>query len=271
MEKGELLGKGTTADVYKWGQDKVIKLYLESFREEWIRREAIISRKVHEAGAPSPEVFDLVEVDGHKGIVFERVFGKTIINSLETEPWMLFNFAQQMAGLHYRIHSYSTDGIPSQKERFEYTISLSAEILGDKVKKILDYVDKLPDGNSICHGDLHFNNVIVSGNEMTAIDWNSCYKGDPSGDVARTYLIFTSPGIPPGYSDIVAAMSIYPKWLACWFYMNEYLKISKVRFENIDAWILPVAAAKLKDKIPGEEEWLMEIINMRLKLLETER
>jgi hypothetical protein len=105
---------------------------------------------------------------------------------------------------------------------------------------------------------------------MSAIDWSSGYKGNPLGDVARTYLILNTPAVPPGISDIVAAMSIYPKWLACWIYMNEYMRIAKVKFEDIDAWMLPVAAARLKDKVPGEEKWLMKIINKRLKQLETQ-
>ncbi len=270
MEKGKLLGKGMTAEVYKWGHDKVLKLYLDNYTEEWIKREAGIGENVHKAGVPSPDVFDMVEIDGRKGILLQRIFGKTISNILESEPWTLYNYAQQMAGFHYRIHKCSTDGIPSQKERFEYTIKLSAGILGNKVKKVLDYIDRLPEGNSICHGDLYFSNIIVSGNKMSAIDWSSGYKGNPLGDVARTYLILNTPAVPPGISDIVAAMSIYPKWLACWIYMNEYMRIAKVKFEDIDAWMLPVAAARLKDKVPGEEKWLMKIINKRLKQLETQ-
>ena len=49
---------------------------------------------------------------------------------------------------------------------------------------------------------------------------------------------------------------------------SEYMKIADVRYEDLDAWILPVAAAKLKDKIPGEEKWLMKIINEKLDQLD---
>jgi len=269
MKKGELLGKGMTAEVYKWGQDKVLKLYFDEYDEEWVRREAEIGQRVHEAGVPSPGVFDMVEIDGRKGVIFQRIFGKTILNTLETEPWRFCNFVQQMAAFHYKIHKCSADGIPSQKEKFAFKIKLSSEILGDKVEKILDYVDRLPEGESICHGDLYLSNIIVSNNKLVAIDWNSGYMGDPCGDVARTCLIINSPTVPPGIPDIMAAMSAYPKWMTYGIYLNEYMKIAKVKFEDIDAWMLPVAAARLKDKIPGEEKWLMKIINKRLKQLET--
>jgi hypothetical protein len=38
------------------------------------------------------------------------------------------------------------------------------------------------------------------------------------------------------------------------------MRISNVAFDDIDAWTLPVAAARLKDKIPGEREWITGII-----------
>lgn len=269
MEKGELLGRGMTAEVYKWGQDKVLKLYLGDYNnDEWVKREALIGQKVHEAGVPSPAVFDIVEIDGQKGIILERIYGKTILSTLLTEPWMFCNYIHQIAEFHYKIHKCSTDGIPSQKERFEYKIKFSSEILGDNVGKILDYIDSLPEGNSICHGDLYPGNIIVSNNKLVAIDWGSGYRGDPLGDVAKTCLIISSQAEFPETPDVLAAMSTYLRRLLYWDYLNEYMRIAKVKFEDIDAWMLPVAAARLKDKIPGEERWLMKIINKRLKQLE---
>ncbi len=269
MEKGELLGTGMTAEVYKWGQDKVLKLFRDSYSEEWAKSEAEIGRKIHEAGVSSPAVFEIVEIDGRKGIIFERVFGKTLTDIILKQPWMFSTFVYQMARFQYSIHKQSTDSIPSQKESFTHTITLSSKILGDKINKILDYVDRLPDRDSICHGDLYLSNIINSNNKLVAIDWSSGYRGDPSGDVARTCLIINSQAALPGTPDVMLTMSKFPKLLTYWTYLNEYLRISKIKFEDVDAWMLPVAAAKLKDKIPGEEKWLMKIINKRLEQLET--
>lgn len=264
MEKGELLGKGMTAEVYKWGNDKVLKLFWSNCSEEWVRYEAEIGRKVHEAGVSSPAVYDLVEIDGRKGIVFERVFGKTFTGMIFKQPWMFGSCVWKMARFHNDIHKHHTDGIPTQKEKFTRTISLSSEILGGKLEQILDYVDGLPDGDNICHGDMYLSNIIDSGGRLVAIDWSSGYAGDPAGDVARTCLIINSPAVLPGTPGILGAMSKFPKAMTSSAYLNEYLRVSKVRFEDIDAWVLPVAAAKLKDRIPGEEKWLMNIINKRL-------
>lgn len=267
MKKGKLIGQGMTAEVYEWGQDKVLKLYFDSYTDDWVKYEAGIGRTVNEAGVPSPKVFDMVEIDGRKGIIFQRISGKSVLEHIETEPWNLYCFIKRIASLHFKIHKCTTNGLLSQKERFEYTVNRSSEILGDRVKRILDYVETLPDGKSICHGDLHFNNIIISGDKYIPIDWNGAYKGNPLGDVARTCLIIISPLVPPGTTDDMVKLYNYTKWSIYWTYLNEYMRRSKARFEDIDAWILPVAAAKLKDKVPGEEKWLMDMIDKRLEQL----
>jgi Predicted aminoglycoside phosphotransferase len=257
-----------TADVYKLGQDKVLKLYRGACSEEWVKLEAEIGRKLYEAGVFSPEVFDIVEIDGRRGIIFQRIFGKTITSIIEKEPWLFFYFVEKMAELQFKIHKNCIDGIPSQKEKFTFAIALSSEILGDRVNKILNYVDSLPVGDNVCHGDFYLSNIIISKGRPMVIDWTSAYRGDPSGDVARTYLIINSPAVLPGIPEIAAVMSKFPKWLTYKIYLNEYLRVAKAKIKDIDAWVLPVAAAKLKDRIPGEEKWLMKIIDKRLERLE---
>ena len=267
MKKGKLVGRGMTSEVYKWGNDKVLKLFYNRISEEWIKQEARIGIAVHDAGVPSPEVFELADVDGRKGIIFQRISGSTVLMHFIAEPWNINHYAKRLADLQFNIHQLSADNLPSQKEKFEYRINASADILGDKKPFILDYLKSLPDGNCICHGDLHYNNIIISGNDWIPIDWTNAYQGNPLGDVARTYLMMTSPAKPPGIPDLVMMPVQYVKWLSYKSYMNEYLKLSQGIPEDIDAWILPVAAAKLRDSMPGEQRWLMDIIDRNLKQL----
>lgn len=268
MKKGRLLGAGATAEVFEWGQDKVLKLYFDKYsNSDWVNNEAKIGQIISESGINSPAVYGEVEVEGRRGIIYQRIFGKTILEHVATQPWKLYYYIQQTAVLQYNIHKCTAEGLRTQKEKFEYAIRMSSYILHDKTKKILDYVDTLPDSGSICHGDLYCNNVIVSGKKLIPIDWNGAYKGNPLGDVARTFMIICSPAVPKGIPDAAAMLSYYPKKLAYEVYLSEYIKQSGARFEDIDAWILPVAAAKLKDKIPGERKWLMNIVDKRLEKL----
>jgi uncharacterized protein (TIGR02172 family) len=265
MKKGKLIGKGMTAEVYEWGQDKALKLYFDKFSEAWIKNEAQIGSAIHKADVPSPEVFGIIDVEDRKGLIFQRIFGKPLLSHIKEEPWKLYYYTQQLAQLQYKIHQCSADGLPSQKERFEAKIKSSSRILGNLEKKILDYLESLPDGKSVCHGDFHINNIIKSSNELVVVDWTSAYLGNPLGDVARTILMMLSPSKPQGTPDYLWALTQKTKWLTYWIYLSEYMRLSKARFENIDAWIIPAAAAKLRDNLPGEEKWLIDTIKERLK------
>ena len=267
MQKGSIIGKGMTAEVYEWGQDKVLKLYFEWFPKDWVNYEAQIGSLVYKAGVSSPAVYEMLEVEGRNGIIFQRITGRTMFRIIESKPWKLVYFARQMARLHATMHSCIADKLPSQKESIISAIKESSSFLGDNGKIIIDYLDSLPSGKSICHGDFHPDNIIVNGKELVTIDWTNAYIGNPFGDVARTCLMISSPSLPPGASKIMATLSKVAKRLIYSAYLEEYIKHTKSTYKSIDAWILPVAAARLREKIPGEEKWLINIINKRLEHL----
>ena len=55
MKKGELIGEGRTAEIYSWGQNKVLKLYMDWCNPGWIEYEEEITRICFEAGLPALE------------------------------------------------------------------------------------------------------------------------------------------------------------------------------------------------------------------------
>lgn len=263
-----LLGKGMTAEVYGWGKDKALKLYFKRIGESWIRHEARISSIVNKSGVPSPAVYGITEVDGRKGIIFERIYGKTMLKHIQKEPLKLYYYAKKLAELQFKIHQYSAKDLPSQKERFETRMKSASKLLGGKTKRILEYIDSLPDGQSVCHGDFHFNNIIVSENGLVPVDWTNAYRGNPLGDVARTCLMMCSPSNPHWIYDIFTLPLQQAKWSICSVYLSEYMRLSGAKLEDIYAWILPVAASKLRDNMRGEAGWLLGIINAHLMQLD---
>ncbi len=265
MKKGKMLGRGMTAEVYEWEEDKVLKLYYEKFSDNWINFEAKTGYAVHETGVPSPAVFDIISLEGRKGIVLQRIYGRTILKQLETEPWKLNYYTREMAGFHFRIHQLTSDKLPSQKEKFEALLRHASDKLGRNGARVSNYFKKLPDGSSLCHGDLHFSNIIDSSAGLVALDWKGAYRGNPLGDVARTCLMICSPLIPMGNIPIANLPYMSAKWLTYLVYASEYLRLAKVSLEDIAVWLPVVAAARLNDRIPGEEKWLLGIIDKYLQ------
>ncbi|WP_325176597.1 phosphotransferase [Paenibacillus alkalitolerans] len=268
IQKGALIGKGMTAEVYEWQENKILKLYYDWCKPEMISHEAEIAKAVKDAGVPAPAVYEIVEECGRNGIVFDRIRGSSMLAIMQASPWRAAFFARTMAKLHSNIHCCSGAKLPRQKVTMERAIRVSFELLKETTETICKVLHDLPDGSRICHGDLHPDNILMTGSESIAIDWTNACTGDPAGDAARTCLMFRTPFIPPGTSKLMALPIRLIKNILHTNYLEEYRKLTKVKLAEIEAWMLPVAAARLRENVPGEREWLLDLIDRRLLQLE---
>lgn len=265
MNKGILIGMGRTAEVYEWGDDKALKLYFQWYNDEWIKDEEEIGRVLCEKGVPCPRIFGVVEEEGRKGIIYEKLSGLSILKAIEAKPWKCLWYGRKMAEIHSNVHSFHTDKLPEQKAALEWSVNESRELLGDSTEKVIEYLQKLPTGTSVCHGDFHPDNIMMFNGSYKTIDWTNSSYGNPLADVARTLLMFQSTYIPPGVSKIMVLGSKIIRKMLYNAYLKEYMKITKANFEDIDKWILPIAAARLKERVDGEQQWLLDIIKDRMK------
>ncbi|MBM7613788.1 phosphotransferase family protein [Alkaliphilus hydrothermalis] len=271
MKKGSLLGKGLTAEVYEYGVDKVLKLFYDDVSENAIQTEAKIGTEVVKAGIAAPAVYGMVEIDGRRGIIFQRVVGKSMLWLIELNPFRLVYYAKVMARLHSQIHSQSTDKLPLLKEKVVSAIEETSHILGKKQQIILDYLKGLPEDVKVCHGDFHPDNILENQGDWRTIDWTNVYIGNPLSDVARTYLMIRSPFMPKGTGKFVVIFSKLIKHILSTIYLKEYLQLTHKTSEDFQQWILPVAAARLTEEVPNEKKWLLNMIDKELKRLRLER
>jgi len=262
-EKGEMIGRGRSAEIFTWKDNQVLKLYLEGSRSAGVEREAQTSMAVHKAGLPVPETEGIVEVDGRLGIVFERVEGRSMFDVLEKEPWKLFRLARVMAELHATMHSYELPELVSRRERLEDIIRAVAALPTNTKEAVLKVLSQLPDGNAVCHGDFFVDNIVMSARGPIIIDWGGAARGDPLADVARTWLLhrlaYVKAGIPERW--IIPPM----RALFHYVYLRRYLQIRPGSRKQITAWLLPVVAARLAENVPGEEERFLALIEAKLK------
>lgn len=69
MKLGEKLEEGAGSEANAWGEGQIIKLFKPGIDRRAVSHEVHVTRVVFEAGAPAPEVLDVLEVDGRQGIV----------------------------------------------------------------------------------------------------------------------------------------------------------------------------------------------------------
>ena len=70
-------------------------------------------------------------------------------------------------------------------------IDRGALLSGDMKRVALNALETLPDGNTLCHGDLNVQNVIFSSKGPVVIDWDNACRGNPLADVARVMLMMS--------------------------------------------------------------------------------
>ena len=252
------IAEGRTAEIYAWDERHVLKLYRDWCPPDWVDYEARIARSVHQAGIPSPEAVEIVEVDGRRGLLYERLDGISMLQDMNARPWTLWKHARSLAALHLKIHRESTTGLPSYKNRLDYDIRNSAQLSEELKSKALARLTLLPDGANICHGDYHPENVLLTKRGPVVIDWMTASTGSAWADVARTSLILSIGAKAAGNQVrpiIRMAIKLYHRT-----YLNRYRTLEPDTKNEMDRWVPVIAAGRLNENIIPEREALIRIV-----------
>lgn len=250
------IAHGRTADVYDWDEGHILKLFHNWFDLENIEYELRIARAVQASGVKSPLVGDLIQVHGRNGLIYGRVEGKSMLDLFQRTPWMVFQYSRMLATLHVQMHEcvFEAD-VPPQRKKLQNKI-LQADVLPAHFKpKLLDALASLPDGDRVCHGDLHPANVLVSKNDATIIDWIDASRGNPFADVARTSVIFL--GAANTSQTPNPLIKLFTK-LSHAVYLREYFRLRPHGLDEYHRWLPIVAAARLTEGMPELEKWLVK-------------
>jgi aminoglycoside phosphotransferase (APT) family kinase protein len=226
-------------------------------------------QRVHELGLPSPAVHPsdasddgIVRFENRLGIVMDRIDGPSMLEKLSHHPWWTVRYARILATLHAEMHSRSASSLPSQRQRFHAVINRLAEELGDDAtSQIRRVLDALPDAYTLCHGDFHPDNVILSSLGPVIIDWGPATSGNAAADLAWTEYLFRHAGNPPSVARRQRAVIFLFRRAFCLMYRPAYTRIASVEWEEVRAWAPVVAAIRLGDHIAEEKEFLLSYLH----------
>ena len=244
------------------GKREKSKLFREWFSLSAIEHEARVARIVHESGLPVPAVGDLVEIAGRYGLVYERVIGVSMLKTFESKPWTLFKFARLLAGIQADMHQIeAVQSLPSQHQSLSRKIRGADMLSPDLREAALEILEGLPEGNRLCHGDFHPDNVLLTEGGPVVIDWIDVTRGNPLADVARSSLLMDMAPLPEDTSM---------RWIINlgrqWFhrtYLRRYFRLWPGDREEFAMWRIVNAAARLSEGIP-EEQALLAFVQDKL-------
>ena len=252
------IAKGRTAEIYAWDDQHVLKLYRDWCPPDWVEYEARMARLVYESGIPSPAPGEILDVEGRRGLFYQRLEGITMVQDLKSRPWMLWKHAHSLAELQCRIHEKSTTGLPSYKDRLRHDIDETPYLTQALHARARNTLAQLPDGQNICHGDFHPENILLTKSGPVVIDWMTACSGSPWADVARTSLLLTI-----GVKVAARQIPFFLRMIVGLFhhaYLQRYHSLRVDTENEMHRWTTLIAAARLSENIVPEREALIKIV-----------
>lgn len=252
------IAQGRTAEIYAWDDRHILKLYRDWCPSDWVVYEASIARAVYEAGIPSPAPGEIVEASGRRGLIYERLDGISMVQYLHARPWTLFKHARSLAELQVQINRQSIAGLPSYKDRLNYDIRNTAYLSEELREKALTMLAALPDGQTLCHGDFHPGNILITKRGPVVIDWMTACSGAPWADVARTTLLLTIG--PKAAGKQISPILKMAVGFYCRAYRSRYQSLVPDPEKQMERWLPVIVAARLSEDIVPERGALLKMV-----------
>ena len=238
-----LLTEGGTSQLFTWGEGKVLKLFSPWVPKEAIDYEYLAAHEIKAIGLPVPRAYDMTNIDGRWGIVFERVNGPSMLQCVEAAPWKLFSSARQLADLHVFVHSFKGNPLLiKQKEQVAKCINEADGYSPAQKAEAHSVLGEMPEGSQVCHGDFHPANILFGTTGPIIIDWADASIGHVLADVARTSILFESAKLPPHTKWHVKLLLCVARKLLHKIYITRYLKSGGGTMDEIARWRIPQRA-----------------------------
>jgi len=222
---GEEIGSGQSAVVYE--KDGIAaKVYREGQPRKQVYQEAFTMAVVKDSNIPSPEIYGVETFCNRTALLMEKVEGRSLFDFLTENPDKKEDYMDKVVELQVLMHRITTTEFRPQKQVLAGTIIASPGLNPDEKNALLENLQTLPDGYSICHGDFHLGNVLFDGENYIIIDWAEVSCGAPASDACRSYLDYLIMG--EGLEDI---------------YIEKYSRLSDIPKEEILNWLSVTAGS----------------------------
>lgn len=236
---GKPVAMGSRSVIHEWGDGggAVAKVPKDSTPEGWMRFEANYTAALHQCGAPVPEVFGVEVVNGREVSVMERIHGPSLWDSMMDAPQHVDRFGRQLGELHLNLLGFRPPiSLPSQQSRLACKIRAAARTVHPRIAAALELLPPVTKV-SLCHGDFHPKNVLMSPKGPVVVDWFDVSRGEALGDIARTSLLLGGhvaqsdlPHLPGASTSVLRALhdSYLETVLAGFAFLRHQLELWRV-------------------------------------------
>jgi len=269
LESLPLLARGGQADIYGYESGKVLRVPRRVQDHDRIRYEREVYSFLADCGIAAPKVYGIIDVGGAPAIVMERLHGASMMERIGKRPFSIWKVPKELAGMHLDLLRHGAGpSFMDAKEKARHCILQSGRIDAALKERLLEVLQRLPEGDRLCHGDFHPGNIICQDGRNRIIDWSSASRGDPASDVAHTFLLMR---VVPRVPSMGPLMHRIQKRLARSMAeayrrtMFEALRIPACLFSR---WVLIAAAERTFYGLPSEQGPLRSFIGKYMGALD---
>lgn len=194
LTEWEYFGEGGSSKSYTYKMDGniVLKLNSKDIPAAKTEQEYLASKAFHDAGFPSPAIFDLVTDGERLGYTSRRVKGKmSYARILSQEPDRTDELASKFAALALDLHRTPADVTKMKDARAELRKAIGE--LSNVPEGVAEVVEKcfaaIGSETSCLHGDMNPGNLISFEGRDNWIGVNEFAYGDPFLDIATMHII----------------------------------------------------------------------------------
>ena len=202
----KVIGEGFFSTVYRIDKDTIVKVFNRTSDPDQIERELAMSKQAFVLGVPTAISYDIVRVDDKLGVRFEMLDCMSLKNAFLEYPDKYDELVDKYVALLKKINNTDTKNnpvFPDMKQFFVEKLNYIKHFIDleyyEKAKALLLTV---PERSTFVHGDCHFKNIMVQGDEFLLIDMDTLSKGHPIFELAlirAPYVAFEADA--PGNSE----------------------------------------------------------------------
>ncbi len=256
---GRMVAPGRTSDVYEFGRGSVVKVPRPGVPAAWAAVEAEITDAVHRNGLPSPAVRGLEVVDGRESVVFERIDGPSRWQQVRDGSRDVSSAAAELAEIQLSIHGADAPSLLlGLEDRVGPKIDAAHVLMASERDEARRILASLPRGSSLCHGDLHPGNVLVSDRGLIVIDWYDAAVGSPIADFVRSSLLIRPPVVA---AELLHLPESSPDVLRRFHddYVGRVLADLDVAPSVARCWEAVLAASRLSERAEPDDSGLLAL------------
>jgi len=186
----EIIGDGFFSTVYRLNKDTIVKVFNRTSDPEQIERELRLAKEAFVLGVPTAISFDVVKVGDKMGVCFEMLDCMSLKTALLTDKNKYNEYLEKYAALLKKINTTECFNplIPDIKVNSLKKVEAIKPYLEEKYYlKAKSLMESIPERKTFVHGDCHFKNIMIQGDDLLLIDMDTLSVGHPIFELAAIY------------------------------------------------------------------------------------